>query len=502
VDRAETSPDAGDPIERGQHDPTARVALPVVSFLLSVGAGLAAFPFTVDDAFILGRYATRIATGLGYTFNDGPPTDGVTGPLGLAPGVLAALVGLDAVLASKIAGLVCAALACALVVRRAGLFSRGAATAAGLFVVLQPTFAIWSVAGLETGAATLAVTVAGLGASEERPRGVAVGVAIGSLGWLRPELALAAVVLLVMAVRHRPREGAIAIAIAAVISLALIAFRSIVFGGAIPLSAYAKPAELGHGVFYAIAGVVLVTGLGGVALAVLGARAEERLRWIAIAIAVAIVSVAIAGGDWMPGFRLLAPFIPLYALLAARGVELAREKGRVRRIAIAIAAAMALLLPAIDLAVELPLAREAGHLRDERASGLARELAGYRRVALVDIGFLTYETEIEPIDLAGVTDPAIARMPGGYLDKHIDEGFLSGRDPDAIVLHALERPTIEDGRLTHYATNQPVERRIARMDFTRTEFRVKSVFEYHPSYFYVVLERVETGEAGRRLGSE
>ncbi|MBZ0115678.1 MAG: hypothetical protein K8H88_01695, partial [Sandaracinaceae bacterium] len=40
-----------------------------------------AWPFTIDDAFVTARYAERLARGQGYTMNDGPPTDGVTGPL-------------------------------------------------------------------------------------------------------------------------------------------------------------------------------------------------------------------------------------------------------------------------------------------------------------------------------------------------------------------------------------------------------------------------------------
>jgi hypothetical protein len=469
---------------------------------ISCAAALAAFPFTVDDAFITGRYAARLAAGLGYTFNDGPPTDGVTGPAWLLPGVLAELAGLDAVIAAKLAGALCAALAVGLLVRAALRVSPFHAIAAGLFLVVQPNLAIWAGAGLETGAATLAVTIAALAATEEQPRGAAVGFAIGALGWLRPELALVGAVLVFATLRRQPRQGVIALALAGALALALVVFRLVLFGSAVPLSAYAKPGEIGHGALYAIGALLLVTGGGGLVLAGIAARFDERARVLGLAVAVAIVSVAIAGGDWMPGFRLLVPLLPLYALAAARGLALARDRSRLVKLAAYGCAAIALGLPALDFAIELPLAREAGALRDERAAILRDELSRYERVALVDIGYVAYGTDLETIDLAGVTDPEIARLPGGYLDKRIEEGFLSGRDPDAIVLHAIEEPLVTGGALDRYYTNQGVERRVAGMDFVRHEFRVARVLEYHSAYWYVVLARVETTGGARTYESE
>lgn len=471
--------------------------LPFVFASASLALAFAAFPFTVDDAFIVGRYAARIAAGLGYTFNDGPPTDGVTGPAWLLPGVLAELAGGDAVLAAKLAGTGCAAGAVALVVRAALRISRGAAIGTGLLLVLQPNLAIWSGAGLETGAAMLAVTIAAVAAIEERPNGVAVGLAIGALGWLRPELALAGGVLVLATLRRKPRQGVLASAIAGALALALVVFRLVVFGSAVPLSFHAKPGEIGHGALYVAGGVFLVTGLGGLGLCGIAARFDERARVLGVAIAVGLVSVAIAGGDWMPGFRLIVPLLPLYALAGAHGLALARERRRLVKIGAYACALLAVGLPALDFAVELPLAREAGALRDERASILRADLARYDRVALIDIGYLAYDTDLETIDLAGLTDPAIARLPGGYLDKRIEEGFLSGRDPDAIVLHAIEEPVVEGGVLDRYYTNQPVEHRVAALEYVRHEFRVARVFEYHSAYWYVVLARVET-TGGRR----
>ena len=48
-----------------------------------LGVGALAWPYTVDDAFIVARYAHNLAAGLGYAMNAHQPSDGVTGPLWL-----------------------------------------------------------------------------------------------------------------------------------------------------------------------------------------------------------------------------------------------------------------------------------------------------------------------------------------------------------------------------------------------------------------------------------
>jgi ABC-type Fe3+-hydroxamate transport system substrate-binding protein len=39
------------------------------------------------------------------------------------------------------------------------------------------------------------------------------------------------------------------------------------------------------------------------------------------------------------------------------------------------------------------------------------------------------------IDLAGLTDPELAALPGGHTSKHIDAAMLLARDPDVILLY-------------------------------------------------------------------
>lgn len=472
-----------------------RRGLPWVAFGLVTIVGLSAWPFTVDDAFILARYARRIATGAGYTMNDGPPTDGVTGPLGLLPALVGELLCGNPVAGSKVAGILAAALATALVVRHG---ARDSAARGGITLVLATagTLPVWAAGGLETGLATLALTIAGLAVMVEgeleghraAKTGAVLGGAVFALAWLRPELALASGVLLVALLARSRFAGGIALALAATGLLSVLAFRLFLFGSPLPLSAQAKPPDLGHGAHYVFRGLLVALGGGGLAVAWLGAREGQSGERILFGMLAAhLLALVLAGGDWMPGFRLFVPVIPLYALLAAAPIA-RRLHGR--RLSASALFSSCALVPAVALVVQLPDLRQAGAARDSAGAELADWLAAHAsKVAMVDAGYLAYRSGVDVIDLGGITDPRIGRLPGAHLDKHIDPGFLHARAPDAIVLHSSAPPRVgEDGKLLALA-GYPIERRVAAMGWVRAQMRVARVVRYAPHYWYVVLVR-------------
>jgi hypothetical protein len=468
--------------------------------------GLCAWPYTVDDAFIVARYASRLAGGRGYTFNDGSATDGVTGPLWLLPGVIASLAHLEPVWAAKSLGLACMALACGLLVKRLSRRARGttyACSAAALFAC-QPELGGWGVAGLETGAATLVLTGAWLTltARPSLSRRVFLGALLGVLPWLRPELlAASGVILITAAWRLGWARASPVFALSALGLLSLIAFRWRTFGSVVPLAYHAKQGSLRHGIEYGARGVVLVLGVFGAFLIV---RAWRVGRWDdrvgTIVFVVHTIAVVLAGGDWMPGFRLFVPVLPIAIGVIAVGLvrpEPRLEPRRPRdsvltkrwegygRLACAVAA-MAVL--SIDLATRIP---------EWRAAGLSREIAGRelatrlrqsaRRVALVDIGYLSYASGVEAIDLGGITDPEIGHLPGGHLAKAVPDSLLSARAPDALILHSAQPPLVAaDGRLLAIA-GYPVEQRVASGAWVRNRFRVALERSYAPHYHYVLL---------------
>lgn len=462
-----------------------------------VAMGAAAWPFTVDDAWIVARYAARLAEGQGWTFGDGPPTDGVTGPLWALPMALGRALGLGPVPLAKALGLACMAVAAAIAVRGAARSGALAGWAAAVALAAQPTLGLWGGAGLETGAATLALVLAAVGAlAPAGPRPWLAGGAVAALAWLRPE-ALPAGAALLAAAGLRDRRAALrAAGLAAAGLLAVVAFRLAMFGHPLPLAASAKPPSLGSGFGYVGRATLAVTGGLGLVPVALAVRAGcAGARPLALAATVHLLAVGVAGGDWMPGYRLIAPALPLYAWPLGQGVAMLRPL-RAGRLLAGLALVLACAVPALDLAVQLPRARAAGLRRERIARPFARELGRrYDRVALVDVGFVGWVGELEVVDLGGLTDPRVGRAPGGHLAKRIDPGYLAARDPDAIVLHSARRPVVDErGRLRRLA-GFAVERRVAAMPWVRERFRVQRVVRYHEGYWYVVLAREPDGNA-------
>lgn len=455
-------------------------------------AGLmaAAWPFTIDDAFIVGRYADRLAGGRGYTYEDGIVSDGVSGPLWLLPLTLAARSGLDPVSSAKWLGAGAAMLALWAVIahlqRRA--LGRRSAWIAALTCASSWPLAIWAVAGLETGLAALCASALSL-AAVRRPRasGAQAGFASAALFWLRPELLPFALSWLAVLAWRSRRAAKLALGIALLGAITVIVFRLALFDHVLPMSARAKPPLLANGMRYLGAALLRPRAVFlAAALAVACALAGPQAAALSGALAVQLVAIALAGGDWMPGRRLFVPVLPTLVLAVALGVS----RLSLRRPTLAWGLLGCLLVSGcFELVPELIEARRAGLLRAARAPALVQRVCEARGpVAVVDIGLLGYACPEQGfLDLGGLTDPVLAYARGGHLDKQVDGAWLRARAPGLVVLHSRERPRIDGlGRVRWFA-GYPVERRVLALPFIQREYAAIEVFEYAPRYFYVLL---------------
>jgi hypothetical protein len=152
---------------------------------------------------------------------------------------------------------------------------------------------------------------------------------------------------------------------------------------------------------------------------------------------------------------------------------------------------LAVAVPAADLAMVLPTARSSGALRRESSALVTAALSRRHceRVATVDIGYLAYHGGVEVVDLGGLTEPAVALLPGGHLDKPVGSAFLAARDPDCVLLHSSVKPRLDDlGRLRRY-DGFPVEDRLVRDPWLWARYRVEDVIHYAPRYHYALLTR-------------
>jgi hypothetical protein len=57
------------------------------------------------------------------------------------------------------------------------------------------------------------------------------------------------------------------------------------------------------------------------------------------------------------------------------------------------------------------------------------------RVASLDVGWVGAATDADLLDLAGVTDPVIATLPGGHTSKQVPTTLILAHDLDALLLY-------------------------------------------------------------------
>jgi hypothetical protein len=440
--------------------------------------------FMVDDALVTARYAANLAAGAGYVMNPGEPaTDGVT-PLGwafvLAPFARGDEPGLGAFEAAKLLGagawLGGAALLGVAVGRLGGAKTRYLAL--GLVLCSAPLGA-WALAGMETGV-VLALGSVAVAARAIGREGLVLG-AVSLVAWLRPELVPWALTL-ALAPESRAfidtgqlrRRAVRAMTVLGVVASAA-AVRWLAFGAALPLSSRAKAPDLTLGENYAVACFLL----GGALVALAWRRLAPWVRGVTVAVLVHHVAVALAGGDWMPLSRLVVPALPGAVLVSAAALSLARPWLALGRLALALAGEV------FAASRAGPAASRVGAKRLAVVREVGESLRG-RTVATVDAGWVGLRAA-RVVDLAGITDPAVAALPGGHTSRAIPRGFLEARGVDALVLLVATGQSLgESLAVTPFA--RVTERRIARLPGVEEEYcKVAESTDPH----YVVLHRCD-----------
>lgn len=460
--------------------PRASSALAAAFAIAALVPALALRGFTVDDALITARYAAHVAAGEGYRLSaGGPVTDGVT-PLGfvylLAPfagsGTLAAfaaarVIGVAAwTLSAAVLGLAVArvtsprprapapdperalpeAATSAAPDRRS---SRALVLVPLALVATSAPLGAWASSGMETGLVTAIAALAAALPILGRPRAAAAcaGLAAG----LRPELLPWAATLGVgLFLSHRagpsraspapalapdeprppagaPRHAWLFLFLSVLPFLVTAAVRLAAFGRPAPLSIFAKAPDARHGLVYAAA-CALLAGPTVLLAPIAIARLRGFSRALVASVFVHLGAVALAGGDWMPLSRLVVPVLPSLALAALFVAKEAALAATAARLALAVAGHTFVLVHVG------PTAAHVGEDRLRVLSELRPALAPSRVVASLDIGWVGAATDAAIVDLAGVTDPTIAALPGGHTTKQIPAGLLDARRADTLVL--------------------------------------------------------------------
>jgi arabinofuranosyltransferase len=303
--------------------------------VLAIYYGLVLFPFVIDDAYIVLRYARNLATTGELVYNTGEPITALTSPLhALITAALYALTGEHALQAYKalaVGGVVIGAWG---VVR---VHREHPATLPLVLVVLllSPSVALWTFGGLETPllfavvAAFAVLAQARLRSERTLDRGTLVALhLLAAAGFLlRHDSVCFFAPALLVCWRYRSdwASVAIAVALAAVPCLAWFGFAWVYYGDLLPTSFYVKTPSYGlrqvlaNGLYEAtwltLLGILpfLVAAL---ARRILGRDWHvERSEWILLAgiAGVSIYGLGMAQKHMMFGFRHGMPYLPAAA---------------------------------------------------------------------------------------------------------------------------------------------------------------------------------------------
>lgn len=442
-----------------------------------------------DDAYISFRYSRNFADGLGLVWNAGERVEGYTNPLWtVLLGVLYRITGIEAPQWALLLGpviFVATLLSVDRVSRLLSPQSLGLPIAAGLLAV-HPIFTAYGTTGMETGlGALLAVLGTWALISARTARGSALtGLAFILATFTRPDHALlylagSAVIALELLAALRRRDGVreafvscLAYAAPFLLYTVYLGAKVAYYGEILPNTYHAKSADMtwySQGWIYASAflfgegsWLLLITTLGAALWP--GARwpVNRFARFVLILLPLHLFYVARVGGDFMNG-RFFVVVLPLLAIGGALALDRATQlPGRKALVALLVGAALLGSTRSIDLfdkGMRWGIIQEhrvypvkswfppvVKHHHDKMGRRFARLHEAGVPVVLGTggVGMVGYHSQLELIDMRGLTDRTVARQklkkrtrPGH--EKVAPQHYIRARKVDFLRLKAGQR---------------------------------------------------------------
>jgi arabinofuranosyltransferase len=476
-----------------------------------LGHVVAYWPQINDDAFITFRYSKFLTLGRGPYFNIGEHVEGYSNFLLmlLMAGAIALFGDNEVLLVAKLIGVGSGLVAIVATWALCGRWLRKVETlapfadllawAGAALVATNCAYAFNSTTGLET---TLFSALIMLGlwllqkaSDEQRYRFAGIAFALAAL--TRPEggmIFVAALVGRLAAAAWRTKAGRRALVldaltVGAVVLGHLVLRYALYDGELLPNTFYAKRGGFAWRVtaaeYVLRFGVVLMGAVVPIlALFPLLARSRYVRRSTLPAMLVVWASVAVifvAGAGWMPGYRLLVPYVPAWSALAICGIAAVADRLRSWALPGAVSASL-LLVGALFFWQESERAeyydygrvRAAGYLAGHAALAdwLNKQAQPGATVALMDIGIVGFKCiDLNILDITGLTDRYIAKSPGGLHTKEFDPAYVFNQKPEFLVMVVRGPP----GPLENMDTGQlrpwtEVERRLWKTDAFRGHY--------------------------------
>lgn len=445
----------------------------VIVFLLHCGIYLR---FTVDDSFISYRFARNWAHGLGPVYNSGDRVEGYTSFAWVALLALAHRLGIDIESASKALGIASGVLCIVGVaaISRRLLSGRPTHLIAPFVPALSPLYAAWACSGMDTALFSAIVVWAAYALILDESGRHSIPLSAPCLGvaaLIRPEgLLFGAAALLSILTSRAKAARSLAWAkwttMFAVVVLPILVWRFSYYGGLFPNTFYAKT---GRGLERLVSGAWCVAnfaeyqGLAFVALCVLGilslskeGRECAAWRFMRLAIPAFFAYVIWAGGDFLH-IRFFVHVMGLLAVCAVVGFDRVAAGWRPRSKPVPAYCAVALAwvclsgiqdYRALQARDQFGAAYVVSNSRNIHSANipLGKWLRSHAptgsTAAVWDIGGLGYYSELNIVDLYGLTDRALAHLIHIRASDARKVAYVQSRGPEFIV--AYSTPTKPD----------------------------------------------------------
>jgi hypothetical protein len=470
----------------------------------------------VDDAFITFRYVHHVLEGHGPVYNPGERVEGITnfGWMLLLAG-LSQLLPLTIEHSALLLGLgAYLGLLCALYALERTLDTRADTPpfATALAAVAYPVTGFAS-SGLESLAATALVTAGTLPLLRARGPGPALlaGALWCAAGWLRMDHLLAWGVGALWVAARRDRRALLAYSATLLPFVALSLWRISYYGDWLPNTYYAKSADqwyFSQGVVYSAVfwlGTRLVLLLPAMGLWIALSRGHERALalWTAGFSVLWQLYVLKVGGDFMV-HRFLLPLVPWVLLAAVRTVALLPRPGLAWLGVVLLGCTLRGAPLVADYGIRWGLADEGTVYRVTRLQPLQINHYSFREgqllrnlltkrgirpvIATSGIGMVGYYSELELVDLLGLTDATVAHTevgrrtrpghekspPPGYLHQRHVLLYRKWGDARWLELTAVRLPGIPAHRWALHLYDKELVDRI------RKEAREIRITEFEP----------------------
>jgi hypothetical protein len=439
----------------------------------------------IDDAAITFAYSENLVRGHGLTLHPNlPPEEGYSNTLWMLVVALPRLFGIAVSSAGKT---LCLLFGAGAVIISGWLTLKYTGSRMGyrnlLLFALVATgapFIIWSTSGLETSIQAFLFTGVVYGA-HKGDRGIWLAtLCLCGLVLTRPEAPLVVASIAGLWSLHQWQQRGFTgiwklwpiVVIPALTTIALLVFRLWYFGDPLPNPYYVKGQS--WDVMQSLRGAryLLFWLLSSFTFMIIPMmflctpRKWSLAAYVAVAILIGQLGfLAYSGGDWMSGFRFIAPVLPVLAFLLVYAICQTNQRAQLIRRLTMLAIPLLMLgavrqIVAFEVNPSTPITRVSalGFGFVDLAERLGIENP---KLAHHDVGGTSYEARLEMVDLAGLGNRYIAKNLGNR--KLIAQYVLVEKKPE-FIYGSSKNPGFAAGRTRFY------ESRIFADDYVRVEF--------------------------------